>query len=93
MEPYTFFEDTMVAGDFKSLRHEHYFKQVENGTLMIDVFNFETPYGRLGKIVNTVFLTRYLKNLLEKRNGIAKHYAETDKWKVVLGHPADAKTS
>lgn len=92
MQPYTFFEDTMEKGDFESLRHEHHFKPVANGTIMIDILNFETPYGRLGHLINTVLLTRYLKGLLEKRNNIAKHYAETEKWKVVLGHSANAKT-
>jgi ligand-binding SRPBCC domain-containing protein len=85
MTPYTFFEDTMVKGDFASLRHEHHFKQIKNGTIMIDLFNYESPYGIAGKIANTMFLTRYLKSLLVKRNLIVKEFAETDKWEQVLG--------
>ncbi|HEY4108021.1 SRPBCC family protein [Puia sp.] len=78
------FTDEMVSGDFKSLRHEHHFKRIDNGTLLIDLFHFETPYGGLGKLVNQVFLTRYMKNLLETRNGMIKDYAETEKWKFIL---------
>src|ERR1700754_4944066 len=33
MEPKSFFCDEMIKGDFKSFRHEHHFKPVENGTI------------------------------------------------------------
>lgn len=78
------FTDEMVSGDFKSLRHEHHFKAIDNGTLVIDLFNFEAPFGQLGRLVNQFFLTRYLKNLLESRNTIIKEYAESEKWKSIL---------
>jgi ligand-binding SRPBCC domain-containing protein len=78
------FTDEMVTGDFKSIKHEHHFKQVNNGSLLIDLFFFETPYGNFGKIINTVFLTNYLKKLLEQRNNIIKDYAESDKWRFML---------
>jgi len=78
------FTDEMVAGDFKSLRHEHHFKPIENGTLMIDLMHFETPYGGLGRMVNNLFLTGYLKRLLEMRNHQLKEYAESEKWKFIL---------
>lgn len=78
------FTDEMVDGDFKSLKHEHHFKSIENGTLVIDLFSFEAPYGSLGRFVNQLFLTNYLKKLLEQRNKVIKEYAESEKWKFVL---------
>ena len=78
------FTDEMVSGDFKQMKHEHHFKPINNGTLLIDVFSFESPYGGLGKLINSLFLSRYLKNLLEHRNEIIKEYAESDKWKFLL---------
>jgi ligand-binding SRPBCC domain-containing protein len=78
------FTDEMADGDFKSLKHEHHFKQIDNGTLMIDLFSFELPYGNLGKMANQLFLKRYLKNLLEHRNQVIKEYAESGKWKFIL---------
>ena len=78
------FTDEMVEGDFKSLRHEHHFKQIENGTLAIDLFSFETPYKGLGTFVNKIYLTKYLRNLLEHRNAMIKQYAESEKWKFIL---------
>jgi ligand-binding SRPBCC domain-containing protein len=79
-----FFSDEMVDGDFKSLRHEHHFKRIDNGTLLIDLFYFETPFGGLGRIVNELFLIRYMKKLLEIRNHMIKEYAESEKWKFIL---------
>lgn len=79
-----FFVDEMVKGDFKSFYHEHHFKAAENGTILIDKINFETPYGIFGKIANSLFLTSYLKKFLEKRNAVIKDYAETQKWKAIL---------
>ena len=78
------FTDEMVSGDFKSLKHEHHFKKIENGTLLIDLFSFESPYGGLGRLANQFYLTRYLKNLLEIRNQSIKEYAESEKWKFIL---------
>ena len=74
----------MVKRDFKSFYHEHHFKAAENGTILIDKINFETPYGIFGKIANSLFLTSYLKRFLEKRNAVIKDYAETQKWKAIL---------
>jgi ligand-binding SRPBCC domain-containing protein len=78
------FTDEMVDGDFKSIRHEHHFKKIDNGTLLIDLFHFETPYGGLGRMLNKLFLTRYLRTLLETRNQAIKEYAESEKWKFIL---------
>lgn len=80
----TYFQDEMLEGDFKSMRHEHHFKPVANGTIMIDIIHFESPYGRVGKLANAIFLTRYLKKLIETRNLVIKQYAESNKWKSIL---------
>jgi ligand-binding SRPBCC domain-containing protein len=78
------FIDEMIKGDFKSFRHEHHFKAAENGTIMIDLVNFETPYGFFGKMANGLFLRSYIEKFLLKRNAVIKDYAETQKWKAIL---------
>jgi ligand-binding SRPBCC domain-containing protein len=78
------FTDVQIQGDFKMMKHEHHFKACDNGTIMIDLFHFESPYGTFGKFFNSLYLTRYLKKLLEHRNKTIKEYAETDKWKKLL---------
>lgn len=78
------FTDEMINGDFKSFHHEHHFKQTDNGTIMIDVVNFESPYGIIGKLVNGFYLKKYLEQLLLKRNDVIREYAESAKWKAIL---------
>jgi ligand-binding SRPBCC domain-containing protein len=78
------FTDEQIEGDFKTLRHEHYFKPCDNGTIMIDIMNFEAPYGMVGRMLNTVYLTKYMRRLLEQRNKVIKEYAEGENWRQLL---------
>jgi ligand-binding SRPBCC domain-containing protein len=84
MIPYSLFTDEQLKGDFKMMKHEHHFKVHEDGTLMTDIFFFESPHGFLGTLVNFLFLKKYMQKLLQKRNLVIKDYAETDQWKEVL---------
>lgn len=79
-----YFVDEMEKGIFKRFRHEHLFKEFENKTIMVDVFDYESPLGILGKIADKLFLEKYMKSLLEKRNETIKDFAESDKWRKVL---------
>ena len=79
-----YFIDEMVKGDFKSFRHEHHFKGIENGTIMIDRVNFETPYGFIGKWLNAFYLKRYMEKMIVARNRVIKEYAESKKWIAIL---------
>lgn len=78
------FTDEMLKGDFKTFVHQHYFKPVNNGTIMIDILEFESPYGIIGKLFNAVYLKKYLEKFLIKRNDVIKEYAQTEKWKAIL---------
>lgn len=78
------FRDEMIEGDFKSFQHDHYFSAKDSGTIMKDNIIFQSPYNIIGKIFNKIYLTRYLKNLVVKRNECIKFYAESGKWKTIL---------
>lgn len=81
--PYLFI-DVQEKGDFKSIKHEHIFKRCDNGTIMIDQFFYEMPYGRLGTIANVLFFEKYIKKMLLERNEIIKTTAETTRWTAFL---------
>ena len=66
------------------MKHEHVFKPIENGTIMIDLFHFETGYGFFGSLLNRFYLVNYLQTLLEERNKLIKQAAETAQWKNYL---------
>lgn len=79
-----YFVDEQVEGDFKMLKHEHYFKPVQNGTIMIDQFHFKTPHGLIGNIINKIYLEKYMQQLLSERNNIIKEAAEGNLWNQYL---------
>ena len=79
-----YFADEMVKGDFKKMRHEHEFRPIADGTLMIDRFSFESPFGLLGKLVNFLFLKKYMKRLLRERNSVIQQIAESNQVKQYL---------
>lgn len=79
-----FFVDEMVKGAFKGFKHEHHFVQIENGTQMTDIFDYQSPFGILVKLADKVVLKKYMTKLLIKRNETIKEFAESDKWKLVL---------
>jgi ligand-binding SRPBCC domain-containing protein len=84
MQSPVFFADEMQKGDFKSMKHEHHFKQIDNGTIMIDILTFESPYGIIGKWFNKLYLKNYLQKFIVQRNAVIQQYAETEKWRAVL---------
>jgi ligand-binding SRPBCC domain-containing protein len=75
------FKDEQVAGDFSLMIHQHFFKPIENGTIMIDIFEFRSPFGFAGRILNKLYLTNYMRRLLENRNKLIKETAEGNRWK------------
>jgi ligand-binding SRPBCC domain-containing protein len=79
-----FFTDEMVSGAFSEFKHEHHFVDLNGGTLMTDFFEYKSPLGILGKLVDKMFLEKYMTDLLTERNRIVKEFAETEKWKELI---------
>lgn len=78
INPPLFFEDMMLKGAFKSMRHEHHFKQVADNTEMTDVFMYQVPFGFLGNWFDRFILKKYMTRFLRARNQIIKEVAETN---------------
>ena len=78
MESPKMFTDIMIKGAFKSMKHQHIFQEKDGKTLMIDIFEFESPFGVFGKIFNQIFLENYLKNFLIERNKMIKEITESE---------------
>ena len=79
-----YFADEMVNGAFSEFKHKHHFADLNGGTLMIDYFDYKSPFGILGNLADKVFLEKYMTDLLSERNRIVKEFAESDKWKQIL---------
>jgi len=81
-----YFRDEQQKGIFKFFIHDHYFQSKNEMVEMTDVFTFESPFGFASRLFNMIVLTKYLKNLLIKRNAVIKEFAETGKWQTVLNN-------
>jgi len=76
--PPGYFRDEMVRGAFKSFVHDHHFEEREGVTRMRDVVRFESPFGFVGRLVDSLFMTGYLTRLLRARSEAVKRAAERD---------------
>jgi ligand-binding SRPBCC domain-containing protein len=76
----------MIRGAFKCLKHDHEFLEHPSGTLMVDRFEFQSPFGILGSIVDRFFLIVYMRRFLVRRNSILKKLAESEAWSRYLEH-------
>lgn len=63
-----YFVDEQVRGPFRSFRHVHEFGENADGTVMVDRIEFAAPFGLLGRLVEKLLLTRYLRKVIEQRN-------------------------
>jgi len=80
------FQDLMIKGAFKRMKHDHNFLEHLSGTLMIDRFEFQSPIGILGNIVDRFFLAGYMRRFLIRRNRVLKKLAESEAWRRYLEH-------
>ena len=78
------FRDEQIKGVFKLLKHNHFFEQINGEVIMRDEFEFESPFGILGKLFNKIILTKYMTHFLIERNKTIKEFAESEKHKLVL---------
>ena len=84
MKKYEMFTDEQIEGDFKMMKHEHHFKPCENGTIIINIFYYESPAGIIGSLVNRFYLNKHIHHLINQRNEAIKKCAEGGRWKILL---------
>ncbi|MBO9572950.1 MAG: cell division protein, partial [Chitinophagaceae bacterium] len=82
-KPFSFTEE-QVKGDLLQFKHEHHFKKINNGTIVIDLLEYGLPKDFIGKIIGKFYLRNYLEELVNKRNELIRGYAETEKWRAIL---------
>lgn len=70
------FVDEQVSGPFGSMRHEHTFRRDGDATLMTDTVTFSSPLGPIGRLVDSVFLEKYMRKLIENRGQALKEELE-----------------
>ena len=85
MDRPAYFQDTMIKGAFRLMKHDHYFHSAApDETVMKDVFCFAAPLPVLGPLAEMLVLRRYMQNLLYERNAVIKQIAESANWQQYL---------
>lgn len=70
IDPPRGFSDRQISGPFAAFLHEHRFEAHPAGTLMHDTVTFCSPFGPLGRLVDTMYLGGYMRRLIMERNAI-----------------------
>ncbi|MBL4625802.1 MAG: SRPBCC family protein [Flavobacteriales bacterium] len=71
-----YFADEMTEGIFTKMLHCHFFEKHGDITIMEDYFEYQSPLGWIGLVVDKIILKNYMTALLEKRNLHLKSTAE-----------------
>ena len=67
-EPESRFVDNQLKGPYRYWHHLHEFEEIEQGTRMRDVVNYELPFGPLGTVVRALFVRRSLERVFGYRH-------------------------
>lgn len=61
------FTDFQVSGPYRKWHHQHHFKAVGGGTLMIDTIEYEVAGGAIGQLLAGKWVARDLERIFEYR--------------------------
>ena len=78
------FRDSMIAGAFKRFDHDHFFEPIPGGTRLRDRFDYDSPFGVLGRLADRWFLEEYMRRFLTERMKVIKRVAESEEWRRYL---------
>ena len=62
-----YFVDEQRFGPYALWHHQHHFKTIKGGVLMNDILNYAIPYSYIGRLSNTVFVGKQIKEIFEYR--------------------------
>lgn len=66
-----YFVDEQRFGPYKMWHHEHIFKETDNGKiLMEDIVSYAVPFGFIGGIVNSIVISKKIKEIFEYRRKV-----------------------
>jgi ligand-binding SRPBCC domain-containing protein len=74
--PYIFI-DEMQKGAFKRMKHTHEFKEQGEGTVMKDILEFQSPFGIVGILFDSIILKYYMNKFVKDRNNKLKFLLES----------------
>jgi ligand-binding SRPBCC domain-containing protein len=76
-KPNEMFADEQVRGPLKRWKHTHVFQPIEGGTRIVDIVEYEAPFGIFGAFGNRLFGERQLREMFEYRQRKTKELLES----------------
>lgn len=77
-EPRESFADAMISGPYKRWYHRHLFQPVAEGVEMMDIVEYELPFGPLGRLTHAVLVRRQLEAIFDHRRDVIDALWPTD---------------
>jgi ligand-binding SRPBCC domain-containing protein len=65
-----FFVDEQRFGPYKLWHHQHIFREAENGTEMEDIVTYAVPFGFIGRLTNSLIISKKIKSIFEFRTHV-----------------------
>ncbi len=62
-----YFIDEQRFGPYSLWHHQHHFKAIEGGVEMTDIVHYKNPMWLFGRIANTLFVQKKLKDIFDYR--------------------------
>jgi|WetSurMetagenome_2_1015567.scaffolds.fasta_scaffold32282_2 ligand-binding SRPBCC domain-containing protein len=63
VEKNNFFIDEQIQGPYKVWHHEHHFKEVEGGVMMMDKLKYDIGWGFLGSMAGRLWVDKQVQNI------------------------------
>jgi ligand-binding SRPBCC domain-containing protein len=62
-----YFVDEQRFGPYSFWHHKHFLKETDGGVEMTDIVHYKAPFGKVGKIANSLFIEKKLKIIFDYR--------------------------
>jgi ligand-binding SRPBCC domain-containing protein len=78
VEKHQYFIDEQKMGPYRLWHHEHYFKEVDGGTEIIDIIYYAIPGWIIGRLLHSLFIKQKLAEIFDYREKMLKEKFVTD---------------
>ena len=72
-----YFVDEQRKGPYRLWHHEHHFKAVDGGVIMIDILHYDIGKWIVGRIVGKLFVDKKIKSIFSYRFNLLESYFQT----------------
>ena len=87
-EPPRRFTDVQAKGPYRRWHHTHEFREVAEGTEVIDRVEYEMPLGWLGRIAHALFVRRNLGKIFDFRRAAIERLLKSNDTTANIGSPS-----